>query len=168
MQNPTIRFIRFSWCFYFESTEFGNFFTQNTIASGSGVANCGDFAALSVYSKCRRLLRRISILVTPPLVSSPVPTVVLMQHSQTLTAIRQLVRGIFAELGQAENCQATEHILLRDDLYCGRRFQADGLQAIWFIEENEIKVYAKDGSIARVLSSADVLPHHETSRRQAA
>ncbi len=110
----------------------------------------------------------MSILVTPPLMSSPAPTVVLMQHSQTLAAIRQLVRGIFAELGQAEDCQATEHILLRDDLYCGRRFQADGLQAIWFIEENEIKIYAKDGSVARVLSASDILSYREMDRRQAA
>jgi hypothetical protein len=91
-----------------------------------------------------------------------------MQHSQTLTAIRQIVRDIFAELGQAEDCQATEHILLRDDLYCGRRFQADGLQAIWFIEENEIKIYAKDGTVARVLSPSEILPTEEMDRRQAA
>jgi hypothetical protein len=91
-----------------------------------------------------------------------------MQHSQTLTAIRQIVRDIFAELGQAADCQATEHILLRDDVYCGRRFQADGLQAIWFIEENEVKIYAKDGSVARVLSPSEILPLEETERRQAA
>jgi hypothetical protein len=91
-----------------------------------------------------------------------------MQHSQTLSAVRQVVREIFAELGQAEDCQATEHILLREDMYCGRRFQADGLQAIWFIEENEIKIYERDGSVARVLSSSDVLPCQEMGRRQAA
>jgi hypothetical protein len=53
-------------------------------------------------------------------------------------------------------------------MYCGRRFQADGLQAIWFIEEDQLKIYAKDGSVARVLSSAEVLRHYESGRRQAA
>ncbi len=110
----------------------------------------------------------MSILVSPPFKRSPAPTVVLMQHSQTLTAIRQIVREIFAELGQAEDCQATEHILLRDDIYCGRRFQADGLQAIWFIEENEVKIYARDGSVARVLSSSEIISVEESDRRQAA
>jgi hypothetical protein len=91
-----------------------------------------------------------------------------MLHSQTLAVIRQVVRNIFVELGQSEDCKTTEHILLRDDLYCGRRFQADGLQAIWFIEEDQIKVYAKDGTVARVLSSSEVFQYYEAWRRQAA
>ena len=91
-----------------------------------------------------------------------------MQHVHLLEAIRQLVRRTFVELGTAEEFEVTEHLLLREDMYCGRRFQAGGLQAIWFIEEDEIKFYAKDGSVAFVMSSSDAAQPPELQERRAA
>jgi hypothetical protein len=91
-----------------------------------------------------------------------------MQHVHLLEAIRQLVRRTFAELGTAEDFEVTEHILLRDDIYCGRRFQAGELQAIWFIEEDEIKFHAKDGSVAYVMTSSDAEQLSELAERRAA
>jgi hypothetical protein len=91
-----------------------------------------------------------------------------MQHVHLLEAIRHLVRRTFAELGTAEEFEVTEHILLREDMYCGRRFQAGGLQAIWFIEEDEIKFHAKDGSVACVMTSCDVKQLAELADRRAA
>jgi hypothetical protein len=61
----------------------------------------------------------------------------------------------------------TEHILLRNDLYCGRRFAANGLQATWFIEEDEIKIRALDGTIACVMSASDALQAGTAQRRAA-
>lgn len=91
-----------------------------------------------------------------------------MQHVHLLEAIRRLVRRTFTELGAAEEFEVTEHILLREDMYCGRRFQAGGLQAIWFIEEDEIKFHAKDGSVAYVMSSSDAERSLELGERRAA
>ena len=74
-----------------------------------------------------------------------------MPHSRTLGDVRELVRASFAQLGADKEAQMSEHILIRDDLYCGRRFRCGDLQAVWFIEENEIKVYGPDGTVVRVL-----------------
>ena len=75
-----------------------------------------------------------------------------MQHAEALEAVRRAVRSTFVELGANVSFQLSEHILLRDDAYCGRRFFADGLQAIWFVEEDQIKIHARDGAVARVMS----------------
>ncbi len=40
-----------------------------------------------------------------------------------------------------------ETILIRDGHYCGRRFQAEHGHAVWFLEENLIKVYLSDGQV---------------------
>ena len=79
-----------------------------------------------------------------------------MPHSETLGAIRDLVRRSFAALGAEHGIQLSEHILIRDDLYCGRRFRCADLQAVWFIEEDQIKVYGRDGTVVRVLHASHV------------
>ncbi len=79
-----------------------------------------------------------------------------MPHTRTLGAIRELVRASFAELGAEQGLQLSEHILIRDDLYCGRRFRCNELQAVWFIEEDEIKVYGPDGAVVRVLCASQL------------
>ncbi len=80
-----------------------------------------------------------------------------MQHAQALEAVRHVVRRVFAELGAKFVEPMSEHILVRHDVYCGRRLLADGLQAIWFIEEDQIKIHGKDGSVVRVMSVEDAM-----------
>ena len=86
-----------------------------------------------------------------------------MSHAQRLHAIREVVRASFAELGADPQSPMSEHILIRDDLYCGRRFRCDRLQAVWFIEEDEIKIYGADNTVVRVLHGS-----HPPARRRAA
>jgi len=74
-----------------------------------------------------------------------------MPHASTLDGIRRLVRRTFAELGSLNGEPISEHILIRNDLYCGRRFRCGDLQAVWFIEEDEIKVHGPDGTVLRIL-----------------
>jgi hypothetical protein len=75
-----------------------------------------------------------------------------MHHAEALEAVRRVVHGTFVELGAGADFQMSEHILVRNDAYCGRRFFTDRLQAIWFVEEGQIKIHAQDGSVARVMS----------------
>ncbi|MCI0359203.1 MAG: hypothetical protein L0211_12050 [Planctomycetaceae bacterium] len=65
--------------------------------------------------------------------------------------VRSLVFQAFAELGQAEPEPMRETILIRDGCYCGRRFETDAATAVWFLEENQVKVYQADGTLAQVL-----------------
>jgi len=51
---------------------------------------------------------------------------------------------------------------MHDGHYCGRRFEAEGAHAVWFLEENQIKVVGNDGR-TKVLA-ADGLPPLPTRR----
>jgi hypothetical protein len=73
-----------------------------------------------------------------------------MTHSAQLERIRQFVQHTFERLDSASSCSVRESVLVRDGQYCGRRFLTDTLQAVWFVEENELKFYGEDGSLLRV------------------
>jgi hypothetical protein len=79
-----------------------------------------------------------------------------MPHTNTLEGIRQTIRGAFTELGASKGLQISEHILIRNDLYCGRRFRCGDFEAVWFIEENQIKIRGSDGTVVRVLPGSSL------------
>jgi len=70
-----------------------------------------------------------------------------MDSKSHVDVIRERIHGFYSELGLPFPVGANESILLNDGYYCGRRFEYDGLNAIWFIEENEIKYYDRDGTL---------------------
>ena len=49
------------------------------------------------------------------------------------------------------SARVDESLLIRSGTYCGHRFEKDGFRAVWFIEEEQIKLYGKDGQLLRVL-----------------
>jgi hypothetical protein len=73
-----------------------------------------------------------------------------MQNARLTDQVRQTIRRTLAEFGAPTDAEMRETILIRDGLYCGRRFDCDGMQAIWFIEEDELKFYGLDGTVALV------------------
>lgn len=75
-----------------------------------------------------------------------------MLHAEQLEKLRKLVRATIAEYQGEELDGLQETILIRDGHYCGRRFRGNNYQAIWFIEENQLKIYGPDGGIVRVMS----------------
>ncbi|MGI8980603.1 MAG: hypothetical protein ACR2FY_15350 [Pirellulaceae bacterium] len=64
-----------------------------------------------------------------------------MPHAQRIDEIRRQVSETFARMEIREPDHVRESILIRNGSYCGRRFEADGAYAIWFLEEDEIKFY---------------------------
>ena len=64
-----------------------------------------------------------------------------MPHAQRIDEIRRQVTETFARMEVPEPDQFHESILIRKGSYCGRRFEADGAFAIWFLEEDEVKFY---------------------------
>ena len=80
-----------------------------------------------------------------------------MTHAQATERVRQLVTDAFASLGVAHPDQFRESILMHGGHYCGRRFEAAGAHAVWFVEENQIKVVTNDGR-AQVLSAEEQRP----------
>lgn len=91
-----------------------------------------------------------------------------MLHSELVEGVRQVVRSCFAELAPDRQVALTEHILVRDHVYCGRRFRSDELHAVWFIEEDEIKIYGPDHSVVRVLRASETLSTGTAERTHAA
>jgi hypothetical protein len=69
-----------------------------------------------------------------------------------LDRIRSIIRHTFVELGGLEDQLPQETMLIRNGFFCGRRFDIDGLQAVWFTEEDEIKFFGRSGSLERVIS----------------
>lgn len=74
-----------------------------------------------------------------------------MDQVRILAEIRSLVRDRFDEAGAPAEAPLEEAMLIRHGCFCGRRFHVDGLQAIWFIEEHQIKFYDRQGRITEAL-----------------
>lgn len=79
-----------------------------------------------------------------------------LMHTRTLQQVRDLIRDKFQVMGVAEESQFTESILIQDGYYCGRRFCRDGVQAIWFVEEGQIKFYCREGTVVEVCSPTTI------------
>jgi hypothetical protein len=91
-----------------------------------------------------------------------------MQHTAMLEAIRGFVRAAFAQAGGQLDQGLTEHVLVRNDTYCGRRFHCQGLQGIWFIEEDQLKIYGADGRVVEVVTASQICdPVSQPNRRAA-
>lgn len=75
-------------------------------------------------------------------------------HAQLTESIRQCVAETFSQAGSEAAEDFRETILIRDGVYCGRRYESSRGHAIWFIEEDQLKFYRPDGSIIRVLEPA--------------
>jgi hypothetical protein len=73
-----------------------------------------------------------------------------MAHAQRIDEIRRHVAETFAQMDVREPDQFRESLLIRKGSYCGRRFEADGAYAIWFLEEDEIKFYRTHQGPARI------------------
>jgi hypothetical protein len=77
-----------------------------------------------------------------------------MHHAHVTEAVRRRVAEIFAQHGNDPPQELRETILVSDGAYCGRRFDAPHGHAIWFVEEDQLKFYHPDGSVAEVMEPA--------------
>lgn len=80
-----------------------------------------------------------------------------MTNSQRLEAIRQHLEAWFATQTDGQPWEASESILIRDGFYCGRCFQLRGFRAVWFFEEDQIKIYRSSGELLETFSGRDAL-----------
>lgn len=78
-----------------------------------------------------------------------------MGHTELLSLVRQVVRGKFQDHGGDPDAELAELILIRNGEYCGRKFQTAGterpLQAVWFCEEDQLKIYGPESSLVEVV-----------------
>lgn len=76
-----------------------------------------------------------------------------MPHVELTQHVRLLVAEAFARANMPQPQEFSESILIKAGNYCGRRFVASGGHAIWFVEENQIKLYSADGKLLQVIST---------------
>jgi hypothetical protein len=48
-----------------------------------------------------------------------------------------------------------ETTLIRNGSYCGRRFSLSGYSIIWFIDEQQVKLFGRDGGLIRSMSTSE-------------
>lgn len=73
-----------------------------------------------------------------------------MDHAQQTDRVRLQVAETLRSLGQPCEPPLRESILIRGGFYCGRRFETEEAQAVWFLEENQLKFYDRDGALLLV------------------
>ena len=86
-----------------------------------------------------------------------------MTNSQRLATVRaRLIHWVADEQVDAEsttdsgNPIVRESILIRGEYYCGRRFYTADHHAVWFIEEDELKIYRSSGELVCVMSAEEI------------
>lgn len=83
-----------------------------------------------------------------------------------IETIRQAVRESLAAQG-CDTSDIHEAILIRQGMYCGRRFECDAGSAVWFIEENQIKYFGSDGAVIKTVRLPNTEPLTVPLRRAA-
>ena len=81
--------------------------------------------------------------------------------------VRLLVLDVFSQHGNDDE-DLQESILINGGFYCGRRFEAGGLSAVWFIEENQVKFYGRDGALVEVRETSAPTSANDVAYRKAA
>lgn len=82
-----------------------------------------------------------------------------MTNLQRLNLVRQKLADWVQAAGSCEASEVRETYLVCDGFYCGRRFQVGPFTAVWFAEENQLKIYAEqDGLVAALELDQETLP----------
>lgn len=61
--------------------------------------------------------------------------------------IRAAIAGKLNSFGVEDADAVHETILIRNGLFCGRKFQCSGHEVVWFIEEDELKFFSPCGDL---------------------
>ena len=69
-----------------------------------------------------------------------------MTHAQQLAAAREAVLQVAAD------SPIVELILIRDGHYTGHRFTFEDGYAVWFLDEQQLKIHWHDGSLVSVVA----------------
>lgn len=78
--------------------------------------------------------------------------------------IRQSIHQWLVSLGASPQSRPHEALLIRDGNYRGHRFQRDGFEAVWFVEENEIKFFAPRVGLLETISVEALVDRQLPSR----
>jgi len=82
-----------------------------------------------------------------------------MTNSQRLASVRSALRKWISDRQDDDsdvNEPASEAMLIRDGFFCGRRFRFKNFHAVWFLEEDELKIRDHAGTVLAILTGAEI------------
>lgn len=91
-----------------------------------------------------------------------------MTNSQRLQLVRERISQWLAANGLPTTDNIAESILIRDGFYCGRRFKIEQCTAVWFTEDDQIKIYDADNHLLASFFASDEQVEEKVALRRAA
>lgn len=82
-----------------------------------------------------------------------------MTNSQRLSAVRTALRKWITDRHPAQDDSGkpvSEAMLIRGGYFCGRRFRFQLYHAIWFLEEDEVKILSPEGEVVGRLEAQEI------------
>jgi hypothetical protein len=70
-----------------------------------------------------------------------------MDSSTHPTRVRCLINDLLVQYGAPSQAETRESLLIREGTYCGHRIKKGDFHAVWFIEEDQVKVFGPDGAL---------------------
>ena len=89
-----------------------------------------------------------------------------MSKATPVEKIRAAIAAQLSSFGAPVVQSLHETILIRNGLFCGRKFQSDGYEVVWFIEEDEIKFYSPCGDLLKAVSAIACLLEYDQQLNQ--
>ena len=87
-----------------------------------------------------------------------------MTTATPVEKIRLAIAEQLSQFGVQQVGSLHETILIRNGLFCGRKFQGEGHVVVWFIEEDEIKFFSPCGELLKATSAITFLQQAENQR----
>lgn len=84
-----------------------------------------------------------------------------MSTATPVEKIRLAIAEQLRSFGAQDAVSLREAILIRDGLFCGRKFQCEGYEVVWFIEEDEIKFFSPCGDLLKATSAIACIAQYE-------
>jgi hypothetical protein len=75
-----------------------------------------------------------------------------MENISKSRQIRQFIRSRLDLISDDAFSTQSESLLIRDGVYCGHRFRQAGYEAVWFVEEGQVKFYTASGELVESVS----------------
>ena len=87
-----------------------------------------------------------------------------MQHKAPVEQAREAIAWHLSSLGVNEPGNMRETMLIHNGLFCGRKYQCEDYEVVWFLEEDEIKFFSPIGELLIATSAIECIRNFEGSQ----
>jgi len=87
-----------------------------------------------------------------------------MNNETPVEKTRQAITWQLEGLGVQDVESMHESILIRDGLFCGRKFRCEEYQVVWFLDEDEIKFFSPVGELLKTSSAVECNRNYDQSQ----